>query len=395
MARLSINFFPPTSQSYQNTPEMEFFLSYQDCSKDVDFQNKRLPNSEVARRRNITKVRYFVRIIINGQYVARTKKYFVEWPSFEINIHEKLQIFLFTKPSSIKAEVVMGTFTNTTVDVIDLDVPGELANTITSSGTIFREKKFAKDVSHLVKRETNKIMKQREKELKAKQAQEKRENKAKMKEQAQKQKAEKARSKSPAKEEKKTEAQIRQDKERLEKERQEKIKKEAEEKAAKEVKLKKEEEDKKQIEQKLQEAAENVIKDSPVQGILFYKSEWYGFGPKLPPPSIDKLEKKKEPAYRKVVDVTTIERMYDLNDPRNEYIIQRLHEMKSHQINELLLKDARPHFYEIEALRQRLYLLRLSEPELNELPIPLSQEEIINNRKLIQFLEVRYFRFFF
>lgn len=47
-----------------------------------------LPMSEVSRRNRAVRVRAFVRLIINGRYVSRTKKAFLKWPNYELEISE-------------------------------------------------------------------------------------------------------------------------------------------------------------------------------------------------------------------------------------------------------------------------------------------------------------------
>lgn len=47
-----------------------------------------LPSSEVSRRNSATRIRGFVRLIINGKYVSRSKKAFANWPNFEIELSE-------------------------------------------------------------------------------------------------------------------------------------------------------------------------------------------------------------------------------------------------------------------------------------------------------------------
>jgi hypothetical protein len=60
-----------------------------------------LPNSEISRRNGAMKIRAYVRLIINGKYVSRTRKAFLKWPNFEIEIMEQFQVNVFTMPSSI------------------------------------------------------------------------------------------------------------------------------------------------------------------------------------------------------------------------------------------------------------------------------------------------------
>lgn len=310
-------------------------------------------------------------------YVTQTKKCSIEWPSFEINILEKFQIYLFTKPSSIRLEVVMGSVKKEIITTVDLDIPGELANTITSSETLFREKHFEKDITKQIRKEKATLRK----ELIAI----RRQNLIKRHlEKLHKEKETTAKEKLLAKQPLEKVSKETEEKLRAEHERELKEKEEAE-KALQRL----QNEEKLVEENKIKEFYAGLDKKSPIQGSLLYKSEWHGFGPKLPPASLDKFEDKKGPTHLNTnrIDITNMNQMYDLNDPRNELIIHKLRELKNQQINDTLQKDAGMPFNEVESLRQRLYRLRLSEAELNEFPIPLTHQEILQNKKLIQFLE--------
>jgi hypothetical protein len=48
-----------------------------------------LPSSEVSRRNNAMKIRAYLRLIINGKYVSRSRKAFLTWPNFEIEVSEQ------------------------------------------------------------------------------------------------------------------------------------------------------------------------------------------------------------------------------------------------------------------------------------------------------------------
>jgi hypothetical protein len=65
------------------------------------FNGTALPSSEVNRRNSAMRVRAYCRLMINGKYVSRTRKAFLKWPNFEIEIGEQFQVCLFTMPSSI------------------------------------------------------------------------------------------------------------------------------------------------------------------------------------------------------------------------------------------------------------------------------------------------------
>mmetsp|Transcript_38720 Transcript_38720/g.28605 ORF Transcript_38720/g.28605 Transcript_38720/m.28605 type:complete len:118 (+) Transcript_38720:126-479(+) len=83
-----------------HTGEFYFNLTHEQPS-GKKFNGTALPSNEVNRRNSISRIRAYMRLIINGKYVARTRKAFLNWPSFEIDISEEFQVLLFTMPSSI------------------------------------------------------------------------------------------------------------------------------------------------------------------------------------------------------------------------------------------------------------------------------------------------------
>lgn len=90
------------------------------------------------------KVRAYVRLMINGRYVTRTRKAFLKWPNFEIEVGEQFQVCLFTMPSSIQLEIVVGTFKEYLVDVVDVEVPGYFVKALTSASSLVKEISFSK-----------------------------------------------------------------------------------------------------------------------------------------------------------------------------------------------------------------------------------------------------------
>jgi hypothetical protein len=84
----------------EDTQEIYFNLLHEEPSgKKSD--GTALPSSEVGRRNNALKIRAYLRLIINGKYVSRTRKAFLTWPNFEIEERAQFQVHLFTMPSSI------------------------------------------------------------------------------------------------------------------------------------------------------------------------------------------------------------------------------------------------------------------------------------------------------
>lgn len=97
--RMKVHKQPSIGGEHDNG-EFYFNMMHEESSgKKYDGTN--LPGSEVSRRSHIQSVRAYVRLIINGKYVSRTKKAYLKWPNFEIEIGEQFQVCLFTMPSSI------------------------------------------------------------------------------------------------------------------------------------------------------------------------------------------------------------------------------------------------------------------------------------------------------
>jgi hypothetical protein len=99
----------------------------------------------VRRRNNINRIRAFLRLNINGRYVTRSRDAKLSWPNLEIEIMEQFQVCLFTMPSSISIEIVMGgIIKDTVVDVLDLEIPGSHVKALTSAAVIVKEMPFSK-----------------------------------------------------------------------------------------------------------------------------------------------------------------------------------------------------------------------------------------------------------
>jgi hypothetical protein len=43
---------------------------------------------------------------VNGQVAATSGRYRLEWPGMEVKLQEKFELFLFSKPQSLKLEVL-------------------------------------------------------------------------------------------------------------------------------------------------------------------------------------------------------------------------------------------------------------------------------------------------
>ena len=125
--------------------ELYFNIVHEEPSSK-QFGGAALPSSEVTRRNNTQRVRAYVRVIINGHYVTRSRKVFLRWPNLELDILEQFEVYLFTMPSSIQLELVVGgLFTEQLVDVINVEVPGSHVKALTSAATLIKDIFFSKN----------------------------------------------------------------------------------------------------------------------------------------------------------------------------------------------------------------------------------------------------------
>ena len=74
-----------------------------------------------------------MKVLINGNEVSRSTKQKLQWPSFVATFNERLKINLYTKPSSAVFELMQVGFVDSVMDRINVKLPGEHANTLTSS----------------------------------------------------------------------------------------------------------------------------------------------------------------------------------------------------------------------------------------------------------------------
>lgn len=99
----------------------------------------------MRRRNNINNIRAFVRLNINGRFVTRSRDAKLSWPNLEIEIMEQFQVCVFTMPSSISLEIVVGgIIKDTVVDVVELEIPGSHVKALTSAAVIIKELPFSK-----------------------------------------------------------------------------------------------------------------------------------------------------------------------------------------------------------------------------------------------------------
>ena len=294
-------------------------------------------------------------------YVGRTQKKNVEWPSFEVSFLEKFQIYLFRKPASIEFRIYMGTFRPVKVDSIKIDIPGENANTLTSSSTLYREVKFGRRTQAKPKQTTpvkSPINAPAENEPLNK-------------------------SPSPTKTQRDGDNNA-QDLQKTVRDNHTPTKGEVKDGTMTGTMtgtmMDKQQND--------AEKAPEIITGS-VAGLINYKAEWSGYGSSLPPSTIDKLSGSKQDGIKiKNYYEKDMENIVDVNDPRNELAIQQLKQLKNKQIHEVLRRDAMMPFSDFDSLRHRLYKLKFHKIDLVNRRIPLTEQEIYGNPDLLRFIAV-------
>lgn len=96
-----------------------------------------LPGDELSRRRNIANLRVQGVLFINGIRVSVTNKVAVNWPNFEAEFSEMFQVHVFTMPSSIRLQInLIDGFSETEVDMVEVEVPGQHVNTLTCASQL-------------------------------------------------------------------------------------------------------------------------------------------------------------------------------------------------------------------------------------------------------------------
>ena len=78
----------------------------------------------------------------------------------------------------------------------------------------------------------------------------------------------------------------------------------------------------------------------------------------------------------------------DVNDPRNEAIIKFIRETKNIFLIKLLQEDAKNPLSNLKPFRHLLLEARSKDPEMAKEVIPMLEEEIIQNPRLLDKLEV-------
>ena len=112
------------------------------------------------------------------------------------------------------------------------------------------------------------------------------------------------------------------------------------------------------------------IKKINVEGSIFVKAEWEGFGDQMPPAKsetlfqLNQIEKNRN-YYTKQEQFTMLQEQkpLDVNDPRNELIIKHMRNMKNDYLDKLLKMDAKFQLHDTTSFRHMLLEARNSDPQ--------------------------------
>lgn len=334
-------------------------LRHSEVSMGESFDGRPLPKKEYYRRKKVRNTRFWVEVVINGHVMARTRKVKVDWPSFEVEFQEKFQIFVYTKPYSVKLRVCTGGVFTEVISEIEVDTPGENVETLTSTVSFIRNLEYKK------------IKQSRRKKGKKANANKKKKNEN-----------EGALEIIDAKAEGNDEEEEDDDKVTN-----------RDDKMINGDDLIDQTNDLSQIMLIPVDENEKVIH----QGSILLQIGWKGFGPKLPPANSggfgvfrqilkDSL-KEKNNMLSPDDDIFDEEILMDVNDPRNYELIEKMRHIRNRKMRKLLRNDIKFPLWNTPSLRHQLIKLKFTDASLMQKEIPLREEQIAGSPDLMKFLE--------
>jgi hypothetical protein len=127
------------------------------------------------------------------------------------------------------------------------------------------------------------------------------------------------------------------------------------------------------------------MEQTDIDGSIFVKAEWDGYGDQMPPArsesifSVNNSDKNRN-FYTKQEQHTIFQeqRPLDLNDPRNEDVIKNIQMMKNDYLDKLLKNDSRYQLHDMESFRHKLLKSRMNDPAYARVPVPQVNSELIN-----------------
>jgi len=285
----------------------------------------------------------FAKIYVNETYVAQTKVNILQWPSFEIEFKELLQINVYTRPTKIEIELYMGTDSLNIVSRFEIEAPGIFTKTITSTSTLAEIIDFETDIDTLELIKDNQGEKKKDVIIE------------------------------PSKNhsgESKSFLESSKNLPRL---------------------------DPGMFPERDQEShiplaqAPNAHRSlRKIRGKLFVQAEWDGLGPDMPPTKIenrvDIFTKQKE-FQEKYQMKFAYDYPFDINDPRNVIFFDKMKKLKAEYILKNVYKEFLLPLSEIESLRHYLLKKRVDRSSLRELQIPILESEIVRNEEMKELIK--------
>ena len=129
-----------------------------------------------------------------------------------------------------------------------------------------------------------------------------------------------------------------------------------------------------------------MLEDKDIDGSIYIKAEWHGFGESMPPARAETLfqqqgakASRRKPTIEQSEDLLSGKRSIDVNDPRNERVMQNLQQAGNNYHERLLAQDAQFQLAEVHAsFRQELLLARKDDPSYANIPIPYLTDELVD-----------------
>ena len=330
------------------------YLIKSDVFEKVGTNNRLIPKQEMNRRDKVKKQSYYLKLYVNNELMASTPKTEIDWPYFEVNFNELFQVFIFTKPYSIAVEVCQGGLFGSTIDRIEISIPGEHSNSLTSASTIIR-------TVHYDRKKIRKLPKKKAKTP--------------------------AKPKATSVPNVETPGFIPAD------DQQSDLVKQAD--GSKPIVSPDVKPDTKEdnintelIDAETEDSEQQII-EVLESGRISLEVGWKGFGPKLPPLNtggfgIFRQRKQENQGYQALGqtedDLMKEEILIDVNDPRNNDFVEKVREIRNNELRSLLINDMKVPLHDVKSLRHEMLEANKNDYDQNKKIIPLLEKEVTMDR---------------
>jgi hypothetical protein len=130
---------------------------------------------------------------------------------------------------------------------------------------------------------------------------------------------------------------------------------------------------------------EPAMAANELDGTIFVKAEWEGFGEQMPPARSETLicsagNEKNRRHFSKAEQHQMLkdQKALDVNDPRNELLLKEMSKMKNSYLDQLLLQDSKFQLHDVESFRHQLMDARKKDPSYASVTIPQLGSELVN-----------------